>query len=979
MVPKCTSCNVFNAIRNEEKPIPAYGHKYNCVEGKGPLDAEVLIITDGITEQGQHLDSLAYNLLKTSLKTANFDIDSIRITSAVRCRAVKFVEKEWKCFWADRPATPEEIGICRKWLIEEVSNLPNLKVIIPLGNVALLSVLGEEGIKENGKTRTITSSRGELIYSEELKAAVIPTYHPMFTIKSEKLRADLCRDLQKANSFLHKKVKEEKPTHYYYFRTPEEARKLFKKLREAGEFSFDCETTSKDRFYGEKILNLSFSWLPGYAVYLPIWEGEATADNPGLLRSDELQNYWVVHYGEDVWNEIYHELKNIFEDPAIKKIGHNIKFDIKFLKVSLNTDGKCLDIDVNNIYFDTMIAHFCLNENAKHGLKELAEEFTDLGSYDSNLDDEYKLIKSIVSVVNKKREKAKVIIESYRKWGQINITGFFPVLEYFTGRKLSKKATEQEISEAIDLMEQADLEPLTAHYGMINVQTLQEYACKDADCTYRLYRIFKPELTKQGLDNVFYRIRMAIHKPLIEAELDGLCLDIQASEELQGIFEAKQKELVISLHEKVGYPISDDEDFKYPINIASYPQIAKLLFTPKTEVAFNFPGGIKIKGLGFKSQGKTKKGNDSTNKIILDRLYEQTDNPILKDIVYWRKYQTLIGTFLEGMRESIDPITGRLHPNFKLHGTVTHRITCENPNLLNIPRDDPSNKEFGETASKIRVMFIPTPPKPGEPFEERKVLVDGDLSQAEVRVFASLSGDQMLSSMIVEGVDFHAYFANQIFHADNPIEDLKLFKTVPELAEERSQTKSRLFGAIYGETAQGAAQKSGRTVEETQKTIDGIFAICPTSKQWMSDIQQFGIEHGYVTTPWGVRRRLPVLKLPDHPSLKYDKLEALRQAVNAPIQGHASDYNSLAMINVYRKLKSMGIWFKPKVIIYDAIMIECMLKDAETVSTELKNAMTAKVKGFNVPMNADVAIVDRWHGNSIKVKESLEAGEFVFG
>ncbi len=963
----CSACTIFPV---PAKDTPAYGLITNCMAGDGPLDAEILLLGEGPGDEedriGRPFQGRAGQKLNQILAYAGLDRKNIRVSNAVRCRPTKYKvdAKPWQKAWDNRPPTFEEITTCRRWLIEEITQMPNLKVIVALGNSPLASVLNKPTSGAGAKKgQNITSMRGSIIPVDEFNCHMMPTYHPAYILRNPSLERHVLRDFKQVVDFLSGKRTAVTPVHYHYFDTPEEAQKLFRALKKSGEFSFDSETTSKERFYGEKILSLTFSCSPYTAAYLPIWEGTSTEDSISLVNSSELKNYWVERYGQDVWEEVLTGLRDVFGDDTIKKVAHNAKFDMKFLRASLNTDGKPLDIRVNNMYFDTLIAHFVIDENSLHGLKELAEEYTDLGSYDSDLDSVYTEIKKLCVKENAQREKIRKILEYVDSCGidETTLPTLIklakPVAKKLQLESVTTKTTVEEMSSLVKKIRVTPTEDITPHYGIIPVETIRDYSAKDADCTFRLYKLFSPMIEKYGYLDIFYNLRMPIIVPLLEAELKGFSIDVEETYNLEGMFDERRRGLEASIFKTLGREL----------NLASPKQLSEVLFAPKGDG-----------GLGLKPLSKTKTGQASTNKVDLEKLCERTDNPVLSNIVAWRHYNLLIRNFLVGMREAIAPETGKVHPNFKITGTQTHRVVCENPNLLNIPRDDPGSSE--NAGSKIRNIFIPDNRHmtPDTPIGERHVFVDADLSQAELRAFASLSNDSNLRNLLESGVDLHAYFANKVFHKDSPLDDLSLFKTVPDLKVQRSNVKALIFGTIYGQEASGAEKKLGIPREEAQKIIDDIFSMCPDGALWIKKTREFAARNGYVVTPWGVRRHLPILLQKDHEDNKEAKAEALRQSVNSPVQTFASDYNCAAFVAVYSELKKSGIWFEPKVIVYDSILLECKLQDASRVSAKLYRAMTRKARDFTVKMQADISIVERWSGKEIDVDSSLSNNCLVF-
>lgn len=119
---------------------------------------------------------------------------------------------------------------------------------------------------------------------------------------------------------------------------------FIKKLEKQEQFAIDTETDGLNPFQN-KLIGISFSWQDNEAYYLP---QQLTTNNLQLTT----------------------KLKNILENPAIKKIGHNIKFDLEVLQTA--------GFDLQGIVFDTMIASYLLNPGTRqHNLDNLA--FTELG------------------------------------------------------------------------------------------------------------------------------------------------------------------------------------------------------------------------------------------------------------------------------------------------------------------------------------------------------------------------------------------------------------------------------------------------------------------------------------------------------------------------------------------------------------------------------------------------------------------------
>jgi len=129
---------------------------------------------------------------------------------------------------------------------------------------------------------------------------------------------------------------------YYLVDTPEKRSKLIAQLRQQSSFCFDTETTGIDANNAE-LVGISFCWKPREAYYIPLPE----------------------HYHDA--HSIVAEFKELLENINIQKIGQNLKYDISILK--------WYDINVEGPLFDTMLAHYLLQPDMRHGMDFLAETY----------------------------------------------------------------------------------------------------------------------------------------------------------------------------------------------------------------------------------------------------------------------------------------------------------------------------------------------------------------------------------------------------------------------------------------------------------------------------------------------------------------------------------------------------------------------------------------------------------------------------
>lgn len=231
-------------------------------------------------------------------------------------------------------------------------------------------------------------------------------------------------------------------------------------------------------------------------------------------------------------------------------------------------------------------------------------------------------------------------------------------------------------------------------------------------------------------------------------------------------------------------------------------------------------GVILFEKLGLPIIKKTKSGY-STDVSVLEQL--QGEHPIIETIMEYRTLSKLLSTYLVALHPLINPNTGRIHTHFNQMATVTGRLSSTDPNLQNIP----TRTEVGK---QMRRMFVP-----GKGYD---LLMSCDYSQVELRVMASIAGDERLIDAFRHGQDIHSRTASEIFGV--PIEDVTPFM--------RSKAKTVNFGIIYGISDFGLGRQLGVPRSEAAQYIDSYFARYTGVKEYMEGEKKKAREMGYVET-----------------------------------------------------------------------------------------------------------------------------------
>lgn len=264
--------------------------------------------------------------------------------------------------------------------------------------------------------------------------------------------------------------------------------------------------------------------------------------------------------------------------------------------------------------------------------------------------------------------------------------------------------------------------------------------------------------------------------------------------------------------------------------------------------------------------GKKTKTGYSTDTDVLDKLMEV--HPIAKLVIQYRELTKLKSTYVDALPLLVNPQTHRLHTTFNQAHTATGRLSSTNPNLQNIPIRT-------ERGSQIRRAFIA---------RDGNLLVSADYSQIELRILAHITEDPGLCRAFSEGLDIHTATAAEVF-------SVALKDVTPDL---RRKAKAVNFGIAYGQGAFGLAENLGISRSEATDIIKNYFKKFSGVSRYMDETIERAKEKGYVETLFGRRRYLDELQSKSAMVRKFGE----RAAINAPIQGTASDLVKMAMINL---------------------------------------------------------------------------------
>ncbi len=313
---------------------------------------------------------------------------------------------------------------------------------------------------------------------------------------------------------------------------------------------------------------------------------------------------------------------------------------------------------------------------------------------------------------------------------------------------------------------------------------------------------------------------------------------------------------------------------------------------------------------------KTPKGAPSTDASVLDELSKNYE--IGKYLLEYREIEKIRSTYIDGL--SSDIVDGKVHSHFNLYGTSTGRLSSEKPNLQNIP----TKTDLGR---KIKEFFV-------APAGRSFILAD--YSQIELRVLAHMSKDTSMKKILSEREkDIHLETASRIFN-------LSLDNVTYEM---RRKAKEINFGLLYGMESYGLSKNLGISKKEADNLIDSYFIQFPKVKSYLEEIVSSAKDNGYTETVYGRKRYIPELQSQNKQIYALGK----RMAMNAPIQGTASDIVKLAMIEIDKVLATKFNNAYLVLQVHDEIVVECNEKDVQKIEKIVISIME-KVSGITVPL-----------------------------
>ena len=528
-------------------------------------------------------------------------------------------------------------------------------------------------------------------------------------------------------------------------------------------------------------------------------------------------------------------LRPVLEDPAVPKVGQNLKYDMLVLRRH--------GVELRGATFDTMVASYLIDATrSSHKLDNLA--LAHLG---------HEMI-PIEQVIGKGKQQRS--------------------------------------------------------FDCVPLDEATVYAAEDADVALRLCEFFTPQLKTMGLKKLFDELEMPLVYVLAELEYNGIRVDPDELDRQREAMAERITELRRQIIDTAGVDFNPD----------SPKQLSAVLFDE----------------MGCRAYRRTKSG-PSTDSEVLQRIVDEQAGPgaeVAERVLEYRQLTKLTGTYLQALRDAIDPDTGRVHASFNQTVTATGRLSSSDPNLQNIP----IRTDLGR---QVRKAFVAP---------AGHVLLGADYSQIELRVLAHLSQDAGLVEAFEADRDIHRAVAAEVFEIEPDDVD----------ARQRHAAKMVNFGIIYGITPWGLARRLAAgvgepDVERARQIISRYKARYPKIDRFLARCIEQAQTKGYVETVMSRRRAIPQIRS------RRANLRALgeRMAINTVVQGSAADLIKVAMVKLHRRIDEQALPLKMLLQIHDELVVECPADQVEAMRDVVIEEMTGAMD-LRVPLKVEVSWAEDW-------------------
>ncbi|WP_137297103.1 DNA polymerase [Psychromonas sp. SP041] len=426
-------------------------------------------------------------------------------------------------------------------------------------------------------------------------------------------------------------------------------------------------------------------------------------------------------------------------------------------------------------------------------------------------------------------------------------------------------------------------------------------AGESSDLILRLNKMLYLIANKDGRSRyIFEKLELPLIKTLFNMEKEGVHVDVNKIKD----FEVDLKVRINKIQNEINFTAKETIQLSKPADVGKY--LFDILKVPE----------------------QSKKGSErSTAEEVLSKAHDvHYTVPMISE---YRKLDKLMSTYVSPYLLLLDKGETKIYSNFMQNVTSTSRLSSRNPNLQAIPIRS-------EEGRKLRGAFTAL---------EDGFILAVDYSQMELRILAHLSKDEALIEAFNSGADIHLITASKVFNI--PPSEIT--------GEQRRYAKAINFGIVYKMTPFGLSKKLDCSPEQATRFIDSYFSVFPGVKTYIDHSVKLAREKGYTETLFGRKQFHPNIRS----SNQADRGRAERAAVNAPMQGTASDIIKLAMNRIMEHISEHNLKSKMLIQVHDELVFNVDKSEQNTFPLIAKKIMESSAR-LVVPLVADADIGKDW-------------------
>ena len=459
---------------------------------------------------------------------------------------------------------------------------------------------------------------------------------------------------------------------------------------------------------------------------------------------------------------------------------------------------------------------------------------------------------------------------------------------------------------------------------LVPLDDLLPYGCGDTDACLQLFHALRPRIEADWKLMAHYeRVSRPALNAFVPIEAEGMIVSEDNLDAFQETLDASVKEQRANVIGQIPRPISQKWVRMHGadgLNFDRRPFIRDILFEPP----YGHRAGLNLTPrVWTKSTEKLaddKKLPSTSTKDHLPFFYEhQTHGQFVMDLGQLLKDQRLLNTNVVSFREKY-LYEGRIYPIYSLTTAVTGRSASRDPNGQNFPKR-------GKNAKAYRAIFVPPP---------GWVLLEADLSQAELRIAADMADETTMLEIYRQGGDIHKRTAMMVMGITE-----EQFKRLPKDEQKLARFKAKAvnFGYIYGmgwrkfivyaKTQYGVDY----TPDEAERIRNGFFDLYSGLQPWHRAMRNYAKRHKQVRSYSGRIRHLPMIDSAE----EWIQSEAERQAINSPVQEFGSSLGLMSMGRIDQEIDRK--YLKLVGFVHDALYAYVPAKFAEWGAKVLKEYM----------------------------------------